>query len=83
MQGRHVNDHFLVRRDADVTAKILGVVMDLKLLYNQHITHAAIKGAKALKRLQMVSSWATGQSFGPTSAGVVSRLLSLCGPIRL
>ena len=56
------------------TAKILGVIMDSKLLYKQHIARAATKGlaaAMALKRLRMVSPSTARQLFGATVAPVV------------
>jgi hypothetical protein len=56
------------------TAKILGVVMDLKLWYKEHIARAATKGlraAMALKRLRMVSPSTARQLFGSTVAPVV------------
>jgi hypothetical protein len=56
------------------TAKILGVTMDSKLRYKQHIASAATKGllaAMALKRLRMVSSSTARQLFESTVAPVV------------
>jgi hypothetical protein len=56
------------------TAKILGVIMDSKLRYKQHIASAATKGllaAIALKRLRIVSPSTTRQLFGSTVAPVV------------
>jgi hypothetical protein len=55
-------------------AKILGVIMDSKLWYKQHIASAATKGltaAMALKRLRMVSPSTARQLFGSTVAPVV------------
>jgi hypothetical protein len=56
------------------SAKILGVVMDSKLWYKQHIARAATKGLKAalaLKRLRMVSPSTARQLYGSTVAPVV------------
>jgi hypothetical protein len=56
------------------TAKILGVIMDSKLRYKEHIASAATKGllaAMALKRLRMVSPSTARQLFGSTVAPVV------------
>ena len=56
------------------TAKILGVVMDSKLWYKQHIARAATKGLKAamaLRRLRMVSPSTARQLYGSTVAPVV------------
>lgn len=56
------------------TAKILGVTMDSKLRYKQHIASAATKGllaAMALKRLRMVSPSTARQLFESTVAPVV------------
>jgi hypothetical protein len=56
------------------TAKILGVVMDSKLWYKQHIARAATKGltaAMALKRLRMVSPSTARQLFGSAEVPVV------------
>jgi hypothetical protein len=56
------------------TAKILGVIMDSKLRYKQHIASAATKGLKAaiaLKRLRMISPSTARQLFGSTVAPVV------------
>jgi hypothetical protein len=56
------------------SAKILGVVMDSQLRYQQHIARAATKGLKAamaLKRLQMISPRTARQLFGATVAPVV------------
>ena len=55
-------------------AKILGVIMDSKLWYKQHIARAATKGltaAMALKRLRMVSPSIARQLFGSTVTPVV------------
>jgi hypothetical protein len=55
-------------------AKILGVIMDSKLWYKQHVASAAAKGltaAMALKRLRMVSPSTARQLFGSTVAPVV------------
>jgi hypothetical protein len=62
------------------TAKILGVVMDSKLRYKQHIARAASKGltaAMALKRLRMVSPSTARQLFGSTVAPVVDYASSI------
>jgi hypothetical protein len=56
------------------TAKILGVIMDSKLRYKQHIARAATNGllaAMALKRLRMVSPSTARQLFAATVAPVV------------
>jgi hypothetical protein len=56
------------------SARILGVVIDSKLWYKQHIARAATKGlaaAIALKRLQIVSPSMVQQLFGSTVAPVV------------
>ena len=56
------------------SAKILGVVVDSKLWYKQHIARAATKGlaaAMAFKRLRMVSPSTARQLFGSTVAPVV------------
>lgn len=55
-------------------AKILGVVMDSKLKYRQHIANAANKGlhaAMALRRLRMVSPSTARQLFATTVEPVV------------
>ena len=55
-------------------AKILGVVMDLELRFQELIANAATKGlnaAMALKRLRMTSPSAARQLFGATVAPVV------------
>ena len=62
------------------SAKILGVVIDSKLWYKQHIARAATKGlaaAIALKRLQMVSPSTARQLFGSTVAPVVDYASSI------
>jgi hypothetical protein len=56
------------------TAKILGVIMDSRLRYVQHIGKATTKGllaAMALKRLRLVSPSTARQLFGATVAPIV------------
>jgi hypothetical protein len=72
------------------TAKILGVVMDSKLWYKQHIARAATRGlmaAMALKRLWMVSPSTARQLYGSTVAPVVDYASNIwmhaCGSVAM
>jgi hypothetical protein len=60
------------------SAKILGVVIDFRLRYKQHIVRAASKGLKAalaLKKLQMISLTTARQLFTTIVAPVVDYAL--------
>jgi hypothetical protein len=61
-------------------AKILDVIIDLELQYQEHIANVVTKGLKAalaLKRLKMLSPSTARQLFGATVALVMDYVLNI------